>query len=536
MEWVHWKDAGFSDLKSAKAYASLNNVRIEKGKLDKSFLQDILKYNSLSPQEKISLRKIPDHLKIKNLKKYYKVDIEVVLKNLSIPILKSLGSPYITEESLAIAKPFFETLKKERDGIVKENLSKVRKQNADKLNAKYKGYHTISNLSKTYGISKKYVKEYLGDSNIYSESDRLKLESILEKEKENLKGFSKLSDLASSFNYDQSTLYYVLENCEKRIVRNTTFYKEEQANLIFQNQQKIAKDWRTSNLEKEFLDWIEENSPHPLERNNRSILKGSNNRYLELDGYIPEKKIAFEFDGVYFHQNKSGLEKYILCEKQGIRLIRVFDVQWMDTHTREILKSIILASLGKGKIVYARNCEFREVEHPLARLFLEENHLQGYSQFSKAYGLFEKNQLVQLVTFQIKSNHNNSECELNRMVTLKGYRVLGGFSKLVKHSFEKLNVEKITSYIDHMIFNGESYYKVGFTKEKDLPPVEYYVWRNHLKRREFVMKKNIKKLYEKGVLKYYDESSTGKQLIAKNHILVVKDSGKEKVSILKSNI
>ena len=45
----------------------------------------------------------------------------------------------------------------------------------------------------------------------------------------------------------------------------------------------------------------------------------------ELDIYIPSKKVAIEYDGYYWHKNKTGkdLEKNKKCEKDGIRLYRI---------------------------------------------------------------------------------------------------------------------------------------------------------------------------------------------------------------------
>lgn len=49
------------------------------------------------------------------------------------------------------------------------------------------------------------------------------------------------------------------------------------------------------------------------------------NSNLEFDVYIPEEKIAIEYDGVYWHKDKNNLEyeKYLLCKKNNIKLIRI---------------------------------------------------------------------------------------------------------------------------------------------------------------------------------------------------------------------
>lgn len=50
---------------------------------------------------------------------------------------------------------------------------------------------------------------------------------------------------------------------------------------------------------------------------------------MELDIYIPSIKFAIEYDGVAWHKDndkKREEEKYILCQKEGIRLLRIQEV------------------------------------------------------------------------------------------------------------------------------------------------------------------------------------------------------------------
>ena len=68
-------------------------------------------------------------------------------------------------------------------------------------------------------------------------------------------------------------------------------------------------------------------------------------RTMELDIYIPSKKIAIEYDGMVWH--KAGthydreLRKYQICQKHGIRLIRVReDKDQVDTSTSDIVAYI----------------------------------------------------------------------------------------------------------------------------------------------------------------------------------------------------
>ena len=65
----------------------------------------------------------------------------------------------------------------------------------------------------------------------------------------------------------------------------------------------------------------------------------------ELDVYLPELNLAFEYNGDYHHKLKeekySGyhVQKKKDCEKKGIKLIEILDTQWRKN--KEKLKKFI---------------------------------------------------------------------------------------------------------------------------------------------------------------------------------------------------
>ena len=71
---------------------------------------------------------------------------------------------------------------------------------------------------------------------------------------------------------------------------------------------------------------------------------------LELDIYLPDKKLAIEFNGLYWHSEIAGrknknyhLNKLNLCADKGIELIQIFEDEWIQK------KNIVLALL-KSKL------------------------------------------------------------------------------------------------------------------------------------------------------------------------------------------
>lgn len=82
-----------------------------------------------------------------------------------------------------------------------------------------------------------------------------------------------------------------------------------------------------------------------IKRHTKSIIKPQ-----EIDIYIPELKLAIEFNGVYWHSTKHILEKnYHLnktkaCEEKGIWLIHIWEWDWIKNKDKVklFLKDLIL--------------------------------------------------------------------------------------------------------------------------------------------------------------------------------------------------
>lgn len=237
---------------------------------------------------------------------------------------------------------------------------------------------------------------------------------------------------------------------------------------------------------------------------------------LILDG----KELDIEYNGLYWHSDysKAGnlfpteeekkkakfrhLEKTKLCEEKGIRLIHIFSDDWK--FKKDILKSILKNALGfPEKKLFARKCSVKNISLDEYGNFLKENHLQGYSFADLRLGLFYKGELVQCVGVNTKGTHSN-EPELVRMCIKKGYSVIGGFSKLMKH----LNLKRVVSHVDISIFSGVGYRTVGFKEVKLNPPTYFYTKGTIREPRYHFMRKHIEEKFKKGELGFFDPNLT----------------------------
>lgn len=227
------------------------------------------------------------------------------------------------------------------------------------------------------------------------------------------------------------------------------------------NLQKYIKNVRTK-YELEIIDFIKDLgiAETDIKTNCRTLL--DNNK--EIDIYIPSKKLAIEVNGNYWHSDinvprKYHLNKSILCENLGVRLIHIYQYEWDDFTKQAIIKSIITQALSKCKNrIFARKCYIKELKNCDVREFLNKNHIQGYRTARIILGLFSGEELVQVMTF---SKNKNYGWEIIRECSKLNTLIIGGCSKLYKYFTKVYNPEVIFSYCDFNKFTGHSYEKLG---------------------------------------------------------------------------
>lgn len=236
-------------------------------------------------------------------------------------------------------------------------------------------------------------------------------------------------------------------------------------------------------LENELYDYIISIgvSSSRIIRHNRTTLGN-----MELDIYIPDLKLAFEFNGTYWHSSEFKEKTYhqvktIQCAKQGIRLIHIFEYEWSNTDTQNKLKAFIKAIIDKksNTIIYARNTEIVYIDTKNLREFLDNNHLQGYVASSINLGLVHNGELVEVMTFgKPRFSGLDIEYELLRLATKQSTIVVGGTRKLFSHFVKSYKPNSIISYCDISKFVGSIYKTLGFVTDTQSITEPNYVWVN----------------------------------------------------------
>lgn len=199
----------------------------------------------------------------------------------------------------------------------------------------------------------------------------------------------------------------------------------------------------------------------------------------ELDIWIPEKKVAIEFDGTYWHSAKfesrsKSMEKLEACDKLGIQLITLQEHLWQ--YRQDAVKSRLRSILGKNEILPARKTTMSEIDQPTSSAFLQVHHLQGPARASVHLGLYMAEELVAVATFGRPRWAKSYDWELIRMAFKSGYTITGGAAKLIA-GFRKYNTGSIVSYADRCWSTGNVYKQLGFTFSHNTSPS--YWWIHH---------------------------------------------------------
>ena len=254
---------------------------------------------------------------------------------------------------------------------------------------------------------------------------------------------------------------------------------------------------------------------------------------MELDVYIPELKIAIEYDGLYWHSNeykdsKYHLGKTVKCNDMGIRLIHVFEDEWK--YKRNIVESIISNAIGvANKKIHARKCEVRHITDSEYENFVKLNHIQGYATASTRLALVYEKTIVAIMSFskrrgiyRRKSEYDAAEYEMIRYCAALNTSVIGGAAKLLSRFKNDKDECTITTYADKRYFTGNTYLNLGFENMGSTPPNYWYIFGdvrthrfNHRKsvlvkngadpkktEREIMAGKNIKHIYDCGNTRY----------------------------------
>jgi len=255
----------------------------------------------------------------------------------------------------------------------------------------------------------------------------------------------------------------------------------------------------------------------------------------ELDIYIPSYNLAIEYDGLYWHSDaiiknsNYHITKTKLCNDNGIRLIHIFEDEWLNKRTILEKKIEYLLNKSKSEKIHARKCEIKEIESNIKNSFLDKYHIQGKDQSKIKLGAYYKDELISVMTFSLgnisRGGNPKDELslELSRFCTNYDYIAVGIASKLLNYFKKNYNWRLIYSYADLRYSNGKLYETLGFEQKYVTSPDYWYVDFNRR-----IYRYNLRK-------QYLDENNkTEKEIRKEEGYHRIYDCGKIKY-VLKNN-
>lgn len=273
----------------------------------------------------------------------------------------------------------------------------------------------------------------------------------------------------------------------------------------------------------------------------------------ELDIVVPDKGLAVEFNGLYWHSSEAGracdyhAKKSAAGRAHGLQVVHVWEDSWRDRP--ELVVRMLAHKLGvthqlhkvlpdaDPKIAEQVDAQFLvtgEADAIQSNVFLTANHLKGAVSLTRSFVLRDDHGATRaLLGLHSPANEasaqiRHGEWEIQRYATIG--EVPGGFSRLLGHAERTFRAEgsdlrSWVAYAPEDVADGGLYEAAGFVAEGELKPDHTYAgnataWTRMPKetygRERFRADPRLK----------WDESWTEDQAVAENGLLHIFDAGK----------
>lgn len=212
-----------------------------------------------------------------------------------------------------------------------------------------------------------------------------------------------------------------------------------------------------------------------INRNDRHTLINKQ----ELDIYVPSRKFAIEYNGLYWHcvLNKPTLYHHLkstCCINQNISLFHIYEDEWRDK--QDIVKSMIMHKLGvTPNKIYACKTTVKQLTNNERKTFFSKNHIEDDSWCTHAFGLIYNNEIISAISAREK----DKTIEIIKFCCKLQTQIPGAFSKLlnqIKLLAQENNIHTIKSIFDSRLGISYVYEQNKFIKNTIKSPT--FQWTN----------------------------------------------------------
>lgn len=381
----------------------------------------------------------------------------------------------------SIRKKIIDTNMKKYNVNTPAKLKFVQDKIKETINREYNGIHPLASKKSQLKLHKtmleRYGKEFYLQTNEFKQYHKKIMHNkynVNSPVQIHINNFENLNEQFVRKNFIKNNRFLMEDFIRYfNIQRNAGNVYKHKFNIIEPNFKKLFKQ------QQEVYDYIKSIYNGNILFNIKNIIKP-----LELDIYIPDKNVAIEFNGLYWHSINSGIDKYyhqlksFKCKEKGIRLIHIYEDEWLNENKQKIIKDIIKHALNiknsNENKIYARKCIIKEIDNNLYNEFCNNNHIQGSRGAQVKLGLFYNDELVQIASFGKSRFNKYVEWEWVRGCPASNNNVIGGTSKLFSYFVKNYKPKSVLCYADFNKFDGKGYKECGFEFEGFTSPNKFY--------------------------------------------------------------
>lgn len=194
----------------------------------------------------------------------------------------------------------------------------------------------------------------------------------------------------------------------------------------------------------------------------------------EYDIYIPSKKLAIEYHGLYWHseeykKEESHLSKLRFAQERGDRLIQIFSDEW--DKKRPVMEEMLsfLISPYKGKRVRPVYSIETSTSSEV-RAFLNKHHYLGAA--SGCLTAIARHEEV-IIGASVFMKREEGTVLWHRACWDHRYRAWEPHGRMLSTAIpelKKMGFKRIVTFSDNRFHTGNLYLSLGFTLEKEIPP------------------------------------------------------------------
>jgi formylmethanofuran dehydrogenase subunit E len=194
---------------------------------------------------------------------------------------------------------------------------------------------------------------------------------------------------------------------------------------------------------------------------------------LELDIFVPSRKIAIEYNGLHYHNEQTKdkfyhLNKTEMCEKNNITLIHIFEDEW--EHKRKTVLKYLrdIFDISNRNLFDYKNIDVQPIDYNVSKEFLDINHIDGGSRATVYLGAFINGQIIGVTNF-IK---NKDAWFISRFST--NHSILSSFiaQSTINYFIKKYSNPTLFVKLDRRWYNINKniFSTLGYKALKVLPP------------------------------------------------------------------